>query len=66
MTNDREVGVGVWFVCPCVCVCGLCRIVDDGHSDWCEVIPHVVLISVSLVMSDVEHLRMCLDRKSVV
>ena len=38
----------------------ICRIVDDGHSDWCEVIPHVVLISVSLIMSDVEHLCMCL------
>ena len=38
----------------------ICRIVDDGHSDWCEVIPHVVLISVSLVMSDVEHLRLYL------
>ena len=36
------------------------RIVDDGHSDWCEVIAHVVLISVSLIMSDVEHLCMCL------
>ena len=38
----------------------ICRIVDDGYSDWCEVIPHVVLISISLIMSDVEHLCMCL------
>ena len=34
----------------------------DGHSDWCEVIPHliVVLLSISLTMSDVEHLLICL------
>ena len=28
---------------------------DDGHSDWCEVILIVVLICISLVISDVEH-----------
>ena len=33
----------------------ICRIVDDGHSDWCE----VVLISIPLLMSNVEHLFMC-------
>ena len=32
------------------------RFFDDGHSDWCEVILHVVLIYVSLIVSDVEHL----------
>ena len=33
----------------------VCRLFVDGHSDWCE----VVLICISLIMSDVE-LCMCL------
>ena len=37
----------------------VCRFFDDGHSDWCEVILKV-LICISLIISDVEHLLMCL------
>ena len=38
----------------------VCRVFDDGHSDWCEMIPHCSFDLHSLMMSDVEHLFMCL------
>ena len=31
-----------------------------GHSDWCEVIPHCSFICIPLIVTDVEHLFMCL------
>ena len=33
---------------------------DDNHSDKCEVISHLILIFISLIISDVELLFMCL------
>ena len=38
----------------------VCRLFDDGHSNWCEVIPHCSFDFISLIISDVEHLFMCL------
>ena len=37
-----------------------CRFLDCSHSDWCEVVSHCGLDFISLIMSDVEHLFMCL------
>ena len=39
--------------------CIVCRFFDAGHSDQCEVISHLVLISISPIMSNVEHLFTC-------
>ena len=37
----------------------VCRFVDDGHSDQCEVIPHCSFDLHSLMTSDVENPFMC-------
>ena len=38
----------------------VCRLFDDGHSDWRVVISHCRFDSHFSIMSDVEHLFMCL------
>ena len=38
----------------------ICNLFDDSHSDRCEVIFHCFLICISLIISDVEHLFLCL------
>ena len=42
---------------PQLVVCGF---MDDRHPDRCEVIPFVVLICISLMISDTEHLFICI------
>ena len=44
---------GFLFSTPCPAFI-VCRIFDDGHSDWCDMIPHVVLICISLITSSVD------------
>ena len=33
----------------------ICRVFDDSHPDWCEVYLGIVLIYISLIISNVEH-----------
>ena len=42
---------------PAFFICGL---INDGHSNWCEVVSVAVLICISQIIRDVEHFFMCL------
>ena len=37
----------------------VCRLFDDGHSSWYNMVPHSILICISLIISDVEHVFVC-------
>ena len=38
----------------------VCCLFDSGHSDKCDMVSHCGLICISLMISDVEHLFICL------
>jgi len=40
--------------------CVICALCDDNYSDTCEVVAHCGLICISLMISSVKHLFMCL------
>ena len=47
---------GSLFSTPCLAFT-VCRLFDDAHSDWCEMMPHC---SFDLHFPNIEHLFMCL------
>ena len=54
-TNSEERSL---FSTPCPAFV-ICRLLNDGHSDWCEVIPHCGFDCISLIISDGGYLFMC-------
>ena len=38
----------------------ICRLFSEGHSDWCEVIPHLIVFYVSQIINGIENLFMYL------
>ena len=56
LTNSVE---GSLFPTPSLAFV-ICRLFNDGHSDWCEVVPHCSFDLHFSIISDVERLLMCL------
>ena len=38
----------------------ICRLFNDGHPDQCELVPYYSFDCISLIISDIEHLFICL------
>jgi len=51
---------GIPFIYTLSSICYLYIFLNNGHSDWCEVVPHCSSDFHFLIINDVEHVFMCL------
>ena len=59
LPSHRQCRGGSLFSTPSLAFV-ICRFFNDGYSDPCEGVPHYSFIYISLIISDAEHLFMCL------